>query len=273
MLSLFTLSLEGYSVQSLSPSPRPSSLGARRLPQPGRGIGVHRERLGAFRSLPSSFNVKRSTACPEGRREGRRVDSLSPRSPHQYHSMGLTFPLFSYSYAFFCTAKDPNSFHFISFRTLCTKHPGWGMPCSAASVHGACPDLIEVLKSTRAPAPPDPSGTSHRPFVYPPCEEGRREPRNAPIPFKIRTYTKSIRNLFRIRTSKTKDLKPCRMNTYTQTGEGAHPFKDKTRPPLASQRLSVWSFVASLPHGLFTSSLPWNKSPAPTSSLQREVNR
>jgi hypothetical protein len=105
------------------------SLCARRLPRPGRGVGVHPERLGAFRSLPSSFNVKLSTACPERRR----VDSLFPQSPHQYHSMGLTFPLFSYSYALFCTAKNPNPFRFISFRTLCTKHPGWDTPCVSAA--------------------------------------------------------------------------------------------------------------------------------------------
>jgi hypothetical protein len=47
-------------------------------------------------------------------------------SPHQYHSIGLTFPLFSYSYALFCTMQYSNSFSFNSFRTLCPKHPGWG---------------------------------------------------------------------------------------------------------------------------------------------------
>ena len=61
------------------------------------------------------------------------TDHLSPlftRSPHQCHSMGLTFPLFSYSYALFRTAQNaiPNPFN--AFRTLCKKHPGWGLaPC------------------------------------------------------------------------------------------------------------------------------------------------
>jgi hypothetical protein len=34
------------------------------------------------------------------------------------------------------------------------------------------------------------------------------------------TYKKSTRNPFRIRTSKTKDLKPFRMNTYKKKGRG-----------------------------------------------------
>jgi|HubBroStandDraft_1064217.scaffolds.fasta_scaffold246104_1 hypothetical protein len=85
-------------------SPRPSSLCALRI--------------SAFRSLPSSFNVKLST-----------FNCLPPRSPHQCHSMGVTSPLFSYSYALFCTARNTNSFRFIFFHTLCSKHPGWGIPC------------------------------------------------------------------------------------------------------------------------------------------------
>jgi hypothetical protein len=86
------------------------------------------------------------------------------KSPHQYHSMGVAFPLFSYSYALFCTAKNPNSFRFMFFRTLCTKHPGWGIPCFFTSVRSA-------LKSIPICAPPDPSGTHHHLLVYP---ESRR---------------------------------------------------------------------------------------------------
>jgi len=48
------------------------------------------------------------------------------RSPHQYHSMELTLPLFSYSYALFCTAQNAIFNHFKLFRTLWTKHPGGG---------------------------------------------------------------------------------------------------------------------------------------------------
>jgi hypothetical protein len=107
--------------------------------------------------LPFSMLSSTSTSAPRSP-----VVPSPPlyKSPHQCHSMGVTSRLFSYSYALFCTAKNPNSFRFISFRTLCTKHRGWGIPSfSAHSVHGACPDLIGASKSTRAFAPPDPSGT------------------------------------------------------------------------------------------------------------------
>ena len=40
------------------------------------------------------------------------------------------------------------------------------------------------------------------------------------IPFRIRTYEKHAPNPFIIRTCKTQDLKPFRMNTYKKTGEG-----------------------------------------------------
>jgi hypothetical protein len=60
-------------------------------------------------------NLSVCSACPVLR-----------RSAHQYHSMGLTRPLFSYSYALFCTLQSVNSFPLNHFRTLSTKHPGWG---------------------------------------------------------------------------------------------------------------------------------------------------
>ncbi len=47
-------------------------------------------------------------------------------TPHQYHSMGLTPPLFSYSYALFCYTENAKPLIFSRFRTLCTKHAGWG---------------------------------------------------------------------------------------------------------------------------------------------------
>jgi hypothetical protein len=48
------------------------------------------------------------------------------KSRHQYHSAPLSRPLFSYSYALFCTAQNTNSRILNHLRTLCTKHPGWG---------------------------------------------------------------------------------------------------------------------------------------------------
>jgi hypothetical protein len=65
----------------------------------------------------------------------RREDSLGPhcsnplfaKSAHQYHSMGFARPLFSYSYALFCTPQNAIPNVFSSFHTLCPKHPG-GVP-------------------------------------------------------------------------------------------------------------------------------------------------
>jgi len=55
-------------------------------------------------------------------------DSLSFKSPHQYHSMELTLPLFSYSYALFCDGQSLKLFPFKNLRTLYAKHPGGGAP-------------------------------------------------------------------------------------------------------------------------------------------------
>jgi hypothetical protein len=132
------------------------------------------------------------------------------KSPHQYHSMGLTLPLFSYSYALFCTAERANPFRFIFFRALCGKHPGWGIPSFlATSAHCARPDLIGALKPIRAFGPLAPD--RRRSFT---------EPRKAPNPLRIRTYAKYTRNPFTMNTSKTQHLKPFRMNTYEKTGRG-----------------------------------------------------
>jgi hypothetical protein len=119
------------------------------------------------------------------------------KSAHQSHFMRVTLPLFSYSYALFCTAQNHNSFHFICFRTLCAKHPGWGIPIF--SVHSA-------LKSTRATSLADPFIACHRPLPA--------------IPFRIRTCAKSTRSPFRMNTSETKDLKLLRMNIYEKKGRG-----------------------------------------------------
>src|SRR6266404_1766814 len=48
------------------------------------------------------------------------------KSTHLYHSTAFTHPLFSYSYALFCTHQKLNSFLFNQFRTLWPKQGGWG---------------------------------------------------------------------------------------------------------------------------------------------------
>src|SRR5689334_10202517 len=68
----------------------------------------------------STFNFEPSTP--------RRPFRKRPhQSPHQCHSTTNCRPLFSYSYALFCTKQNAISHLFNSLRTLYTKHPGWGM--------------------------------------------------------------------------------------------------------------------------------------------------
>jgi hypothetical protein len=83
------------------------------LPSVDSVPGVYPDRVGALKSP-----FARLTHAP--------LASGLCKSPHQYHSMGLTFPLFSYSYALFCTMQSNNSFSLNSFRTLCPKHRGRG---------------------------------------------------------------------------------------------------------------------------------------------------
>jgi hypothetical protein len=60
-------------------------------------------------------------------------------SPHQYHSMGLTPPLFSYSSTLFCHTENAKAFIFNRFRTLCAKRPGWGcLSFSSARLRALC---------------------------------------------------------------------------------------------------------------------------------------
>jgi hypothetical protein len=54
--------------------------------------------------------------------------------PHQCHSASIIRPLFSYSYALFCTKQNAISHLFIPLRTLCTKHPGWGNPINQTAL-------------------------------------------------------------------------------------------------------------------------------------------
>jgi hypothetical protein len=48
----------------------------------------------------------------------------------------------------------------------------------------------------------------------------------SPIPLRIRTFVKSARNPFRMRSFKTKDLKLFRMSIYEKTGGGVPPARD-----------------------------------------------
>jgi hypothetical protein len=93
----------------------------------------------------STFNSELSTShhpfhtCPRQR-------------PYQCHSAPLSRPLFSYSYALFCTARSAISHLFISLRTLCAKHRGWRMPHSPNS-HNLEPPNLPKLACAQVAAP------------------------------------------------------------------------------------------------------------------------
>lgn len=58
-----------------------------------------------------------------------------------------------------------------------------------------------------------------------------------PKSFAIRTSAKTARNPFRMNTSKTKDFKLFRMNTYEKTGEGGSPYPADARIAVVSSFL------------------------------------
>jgi hypothetical protein len=93
-------------------------------PQPAR----LRECVPVLRSFPLAFNFESLTS-----------NSSLSESPDQSHSIALTLPLFSCSYALFCAVQNgiPNLFY--AFRTLCAKHGG-GVPGAPQTCH---PELAE----------------------------------------------------------------------------------------------------------------------------------
>ncbi len=112
---------------------------------------------GSFLRAPKFCNSP--MRAPRGRSEpGSNLSVCSARSAlckstHQYHSMGLTRPLFSYSYALFCTAQSVNSFPLNHFRTLSTKHRG-----GCRFPYSSVPKVLNRRLSTRnfllLPSPP-----------------------------------------------------------------------------------------------------------------------
>ena len=66
---------------------------------------------------------------------------------------------------------------------------------------------------------------------------------------RIRTYLKTARNLFRIRTSKTKDLKPFRIRTYEKTPGGPLDSSFSPTPETGQQHPSVTLVDATIRKG------------------------
>src|SRR5579862_9620143 len=94
-------------------------------PQPLREASVNRVYSCPVGALSSSCSFNFSLSIP---------NRSFRKSPYQYHSKGLSFPLFSYSYELFCTAQNVISSRFKRFRTLCTKHPGGVHPSSLSAL-------------------------------------------------------------------------------------------------------------------------------------------
>ena len=95
-----------------------------------------------FRSAHFAFSA--TGVCPDP------VEALNPSFPFDFQLSTLNSrpprslsPFFSNFCGLFCTQQKVNSFVFMEFRTLCTKHPGWRallprvleLPLSSA-VHG-----------------------------------------------------------------------------------------------------------------------------------------
>jgi hypothetical protein len=130
-------------------------------------------------------------------------------SPLSVLSVSLASPLFSYSCALFGHNENDNLFAFRRFRALSQKHPGEGYSRQSA---------IFSFRNRTAP-----------------------DSALAAIPSTIRTSVRRAPNSRRISTYKTKDLKPFRISTYKNTGEGGGPNRWQTPPP-QSLRLQPFNF-------------------------------
>ena len=93
----------------------------------------------SYQSYPHAF--RHTWVCPsvstfkfEPSTPRRPLRTCPRQRPHQCHSASISRPLFSYSYALFCTKQNAISHLFIPLRTLCTKHPGWGYPINQTAL-------------------------------------------------------------------------------------------------------------------------------------------
>src|SRR5580658_1870377 len=186
--------------------------------------------------------------------------------------------IFSHDYPLFCAAQNLNSFRFIDFRTLCTKHRGWVYSTFADS-------LFSPLSSECAPVTPFPAAlTSHpqlaenattlspafatltrrvklNPFVchsyrkhpgwvYPPAKSFlspldrllTRHSRSGRPSARCRSIPAEHRqpgtSPLRIRTSKTQDLNLFRMNTYKKNGVRAPTLRHNSQSSRRGRRRS-----------------------------------
>ena len=147
--------------------------------------------------------------------------ALTPTRLATSHSPLVSVLLFSYSYALLFAAQSaiPNPFN--TFRILCQRHPGshpsnqrvWGFPASLSD--------HDSRNTNRSPYPL--LATRHSPPVAAPALfllPATIHQSQVTKSFRIRTSRKQSRNPSGMNTSKTKDLKPCRINTSEKRGGG-----------------------------------------------------
>jgi hypothetical protein len=167
--------------------------------------------LGSHTALPSAsapncsshLHQPYSNSCHPERSEGSAfVSSLF--SPFNFKLSTLN--LFS-----FLDALDAASTISPLSATLTKNTRGWGVPSFSVN------SVPSALKSTRALPSTDPLDALHYPLGP---KSFTTLHLRALLARRIRTSAKRARNPFRIRTSKTHDLKLFRMNTYIKTPGG-----------------------------------------------------
>jgi hypothetical protein len=137
-------------------------------------------------------------------------------------------------------SNSPRRLHPLDYPFVChsyKKHPGWGSHSSSQNL------AVLLAPNHKSPVTASvlslPQVTSHQSRIT--------------KSFIIRTYAKRARNPFRMRTSKTQDLKSFRIRTYKKTGGGYHS--------IATCSLSIGAGTDHCPTSVFliTHGFGWRK--------------
>jgi hypothetical protein len=130
----------------------------------------------------------------------------------------LMHPLFSYSYALFCTAQSaiPNSFS--NFRTLCPKHPGWGAAINFFVAQTSVCALLRQSTSERSEAK-DPQQLKNL-AILPVISDDSRVTASALFRPSVTSRESPVIKSCRIRTYAKRACNSRRIRTYGKTREG-----------------------------------------------------
>jgi hypothetical protein len=185
----------------------------RRLPRPGRDVGVHPQWLGLFSSPKVDALDAASSISPLSATltKNTRGYILQPKC-----LLVLAAPIGPFT-------RHPSVFDFqlLALFTLSLEGPA----LSPVEVSLERPALSTVEVSTFNSPSPDLSYFDFK-FLALSVVEGSTFNHFSPMSFRIRTYAKQPPNPCRIRTSKTQDLKPFRIRTYEKNrggGGGTRP--------------------------------------------------